>query len=244
MSHFSTVSSRTSWRLDEDDDDVGAVSKLLRNRLSASDRNSPASLREVKPYGRSFISPVLNHRYRFPNLHHQCETERDKLAWVNGRLRDVFPAFSFLFFDDGNACILCAGGQQQRVDPDTSTSARSTVKTHTDKLSVLVLYACARLMLLAYFAVVLLLLLPNNNILLIPVGNESCRSIAQWRTYLNNYKNHEPHAKYTLLDIRPLSLNLHTLILSYSEPKITWNNAFAVSTQNVKTLKLCYYFYE
>ena len=43
---------------------------------------------------------------------------------------------------------------------------------------------------------------------------------------------------YTLLDIRPLSLNLHTLILSNSKPKITWNNAFSVSNQNVKTLKL------
>ena len=43
---------------------------------------------------------------------------------------------------------------------------------------------------------------------------------------------------YTLLDIRPLSLNLHTLLLSYSKPKIIWNNAFSVSDQNVKTLKL------
>ena len=43
---------------------------------------------------------------------------------------------------------------------------------------------------------------------------------------------------YTLLDIRPLSLNLHTLMLGYSKPKITWNNAFSVSNQNVKTLKL------
>lgn len=70
-------------------------------RLSASDRNSPASLREVKPYGRSFISPVINHRHRFANPHHQCETERDKFVWVNGWLRDAFPAFSFRFFDDG-----------------------------------------------------------------------------------------------------------------------------------------------
>ena len=41
----------------------------------------------------------------------------------------------------------------------------------------------------------------------------------------------------TVLDIHPLSLNLHTLILSNSKPKITWNNAFSVSNQNVKTLK-------
>ena len=43
---------------------------------------------------------------------------------------------------------------------------------------------------------------------------------------------------HILLDIHPLSLNLHTLIPSYSKPKITLNNAFSVSNQNIKTLKL------
>ena len=38
--------------------------------------------------------------------------------------------------------------------------------------------------------------------------------------------------------MHPLSLNLHTLIFSNSKPKITWNNLFSVSNQNVKTLKL------
>ena len=40
----------------------------------------------------------------------------------------------------------------------------------------------------------------------------------------------------TLLYIRPLSLNL----LSYSKPKITWNNAFSVSNQNIKTFYQCH----
>ena len=35
-----------------------------------------------------------------------------------------------------------------------------------------------------------------------------------------------------------LFLSLHTLILSYSKPKIIWNNVFSVSNQIVKTLKL------
>ena len=43
------------------------------------------------------------------------------------------------------------------------------------------------------------------------MGNQSCLSIAQRRTYLNNSKSWTTRT-YTLLDIHPLSLNLHTLI--------------------------------
>ena len=39
---------------------------------------------------------------------------------------------------------------------------------------------------------------------------------------------------YTLLDIRPLSLNLHTLIANPELPGITWNNALSVKPKRKK----------
>ena len=64
----------------------------------------------------------------------------------------------------------------------------------------------------------------------------SCRSITQLRTYLNNFESWNTRT-YTLLDIRPLFLNLHTLIANPKLPGIM----LPLSTQNFKTLKLNHY---
>ena len=48
---------------------------------------------------------------------------------------------------------------------------------------------------------------------------KACPSIAQRKTYLNNYKSWTTRT-YTLLGTRPLSLNLHTLIANPKLPGI------------------------